>query len=145
MPLLPAKGTRVCHSSRLSQVSEARMPSLPLPPLPPLFLYVCACACWRIERLKRPTIVAWPLNLPCRVWAASAAAKVYGKLAQAVVREVRDLKEKADTTPELVFDPSSKEFVINGSQRMSAVELRYRYTARESARQPGYSKAGQQC
>jgi DNA-directed RNA polymerase len=80
-------------------------------------------------------IVARPLKFPCRMWAASAAAKVYGKLAQAVVQEVRNLKEKADTTPEIVFDPSSKEFVINSSQRMSAIELRYGSTAREAERQ----------
>lgn len=55
----------------------------------------------------------------------SPAAKVYGELARAVMQEVHNLKEKADTTPTISFDTTSKEFVINGSQRMSAVDLRW--------------------
>jgi Mrp family chromosome partitioning ATPase len=59
-----------------------------------------------------------------KAFPASPAAKVYSQLAEAVVGEVTKLKEQADTTPELVFDPSTQEFVINGSQRISAVDLR---------------------
>ena len=41
-----------------------------------------------------------------------------------MVSEVDTLKEQGDAMPQLAFDRATNEFIVNGSQRLTAVALR---------------------
>lgn len=62
-----------------------------------------------------PYVVAYP---------DSEVAKKFGELADAVVQEVMSIKKEGAAPPSIVFNPNSREFIINGKQRMPPAELR---------------------
>ncbi|MGB1593725.1 MAG: gamma-butyrobetaine hydroxylase-like domain-containing protein, partial [Promethearchaeia archaeon] len=59
-----------------------------------------------------------------KAYPESAAAGLFSQLAKAVVSEVDTLKEQGDAMPQLAFDRATNEFIVNGSQRLTAVALR---------------------